>query len=52
MGGYDRFGAERLGLSEEEGKRNCKSMEKEANSKIVEFWYALKDGALDAMRYN
>ena len=45
-----RFGADRLGLSEEEGKEIVKAWRK-ANYKIVEFWYALKDGALDAMRF-
>lgn len=52
-GGYSamlRFGADRLGVTEEEGKEIVKAWRK-ANYKIVEFWYALKDGALDAMRF-
>lgn len=45
-----RFGADRLGVTEEEGKEIVKAWRK-ANYKIVEFWYALRDGALDAMRF-
>ena len=45
-----RFGADRLGLSEEEGKEIVKAW-RQANDKIVKFWYALRDASIDAMKF-
>lgn len=45
-----RFHADKLGLSEEEGKEIIKAWRR-ANDKIVELWYALRDASLDAMRF-
>ena len=45
-----RFGADKMGITEEEGREIVKAW-RAANSKIVEFWYALRDGSLDAMRF-
>ena len=45
-----RFGADKLGLSEEEGREIVKAW-RTANYKIVELWYALRDASLDAMRF-
>ena len=51
-GGYSallRFGADKLGINEEEGTAIVKAW-REANNKIVEFWYALTRASVDAMR--
>lgn len=51
-GGYSallRFGADKLGIDEEEGTAIVKAW-REANNKIVEFWYALTRASVDAMR--
>lgn len=45
-----RFGADKLGLSEEEGREIVKAW-RTSNYKIVELWYALRDASLDAMRF-
>lgn len=45
-----RFNADRLGLTEEEGREIVKAW-RQSNDKIVKFWYALRDGALDAMKF-
>lgn len=44
-----RFGADKFGLTEEEGTAIVKAW-REANNKIVEFWYALTRASVDAMR--
>lgn len=51
-GGYNamlRFGADKLGINEEEGTAIVKAW-REANSKIVEFWYALTRASVKAMQ--
>lgn len=51
-GGYAamlRFGADKLGINEEEGTAIVKAW-REANSKIVEFWYALTRASVKAMQ--
>lgn len=45
-----RFGADKFGLTEEEGTAIVKAW-REANNKIVEFWYALTRASVDAMRF-
>lgn len=49
-GAMTRFGADKLGLSEEEGKEIVKAW-RQANDKIVKFWYALRDASIDAMKF-
>lgn len=44
-----RFGADKLGINEEEGTAIVKAW-REANSKIVEFWYALTRASVKAMQ--
>ena len=50
-GAMTRFGADKLGLSEEEGKEIVKAW-RQANDKIVKFWYALRDASIDAMKFS
>lgn len=45
-----RFGADKLGLTEEEGEQIVKAW-REANNKIVEWWYALTKASVCAMQY-
>lgn len=52
-GGYGamlRFGADKLGIDENEGKEIVRAWRK-ANDKIVKFWYALRDGSMEAMKF-
>ena len=44
-----RFGADKFGLTEDEGTAIVKAW-REANNKIVEFWYSLTRASVDAMR--